>query len=40
MGGGIMFADTDNHRILYFDSNKNETVITGFNNPVKFDIVR
>ncbi len=39
-GGGIMFADTDNHRILYFDSNKNETVITGFNNPVKFDIVR
>ncbi|MCT7646453.1 NHL repeat-containing protein [Aliarcobacter butzleri] len=38
-GLGVMFADTDNHRILYFNGN-NTTVITGFNNPVKFDIVR
>lgn len=36
---GIIFADTDNHRILYINGN-DYTVITGFNNPVKFDIVR
>ena len=38
---GLIVADSDNHRIIYIDKKKNiKTIITGLNNPVKFDIVR
>lgn len=37
---GFFVADTDNHRVIFIREGKVESILTGFNNPVKVELFR